>query len=74
MEQLKWTVAEFEWVEENLNTLRNSSAVTTEFRNRVYDLYNKVNGTKKKPTSCGRCWYNTKRQVIQYYEKIIKII
>ena len=74
MEQLKWTVEEFEWVEQNLKLLRNAMSVDDQFRAKVYELYNKALGTNKAPTSCGRCWRNTKKQVIQYYEKIIKII
>ena len=68
--ELKWTEQEFVWVEDNLTTLRNSTAVTMEFRDKTYQLYNKINNTNKRPTSCGRCWNNTKQQVIQYYEKI----
>ncbi len=68
--ELKWTEEEFVWVEQNLNTLQNSAAVNIKFRDEVYRLYNKINDTKKKPTSCGRCWRNTKQQVIQYYQKI----
>ena len=70
MEQLKWTEEEFVWVEQNLNLLRNAMSVDDQFRAKTYELYNKALGTNKTPTSCGRCWRNTKKQVILYYEKI----
>ena len=72
--ELKWTQEEFVWVEQNLNILLNASAVTSEFRDETYRLYNKLNGTNKQPTSCGRCWRTTKREVVQYFNKIKNII
>ena len=72
--ELKWTEEEFEWVEANLKQLGASTAVTREFRDQVYTLYNKLNGTNKKPTSCGRCWNGTKRDLVLYYNKIKNII
>lgn len=68
--ELNWTQQDVQWVEDNMNQLLNAGVVTDDFRNRTYLLYNKISGTNKKPTSCGRCWRNTKRQVIQYYQKI----
>lgn len=73
MEQLKLTEQEFVWIEQNLKLLTNGIAVDETFRAEVFRLYNKILGTDKKPTSCGRCWRNTKRQVFDYYNKIKNI-
>ena len=74
MEDLKLTIQEFEWIETNLHQIRNSVAVDETFRAEVFRLYNKITGNNKKPTSCGRCWRNTKRDVYRYYQKILNII
>tara|TARA_R100000951_G_C2637195_1_gene179689 strand:- start:312 stop:536 length:225 start_codon:yes stop_codon:yes gene_type:complete len=74
MEQLKLTETEFEWIEKNLTLIKNGVAVDEPFRTEVFRLYNKITGGNKKPTSCGRCWRNTKKEVYQYYLKILNIV
>ena len=74
MERLKWTLDEFKWVEANWNQLTGATLVDAAFRAETYRLYNLINGTTKAPTSCGRCWRNTKREVVQYFNKIKNII
>ena len=74
MEKLKLTDTEFEWLETNIKLLTNGISVSEVFRTEVFRLYNKITGGNKKPTSCGRCWRNTKRTVAEYYYKILNII
>lgn len=74
MEKLKLTDTEFEWLETNIKLLTNGISVSEDFRTEVFRLYNKITGGNKKPTSCGRCWRNTKRTVAEYYYKILNII
>lgn len=74
MEPLKLTPEEFEWIAANSNLFTRSLSPQDGTRQEVFRLYNKITGLNKKPTSCGRCWRNTKKTVYDYYEKIIKII
>ena len=74
MEPLKLTDEEFVWIEENLNVITRAISVDEATRAEVFRLYNKITGGNKQPTSCGRCWRNTKKTVYEYYKKTLNII
>lgn len=66
---MELTQSQMEWIEEHKSVFAiNSSAIEPD-RIFVYDIYNSIFGTNKKPNSCGRCWRNVKSGVYQQYLK-----
>lgn len=65
-EQLKWII-------DNEKTFTLNNATSLELRTQVYELYNWMRQTNKKPNSCGRCWTNTKKEVYDQFKKQTKI-
>ena len=38
-------------------------------REKMYSVYNRIFGTNKRPTSCGKCLANTHRELMNIYNK-----
>lgn len=58
-----------EWIDFNLYLFRPNIKASEQDRQIVYEFYNHIFDTKKKPNSCGRCWRNTKGDVYKHYLK-----
>lgn len=58
-----------QWLDEHKNFLYVSSYMTKEERQMLYDIYNRLTGDSKKPTSCGKCVQTTIKTIKHYYEK-----
>lgn len=57
------------FVEMNVSIFAINSSAEQHMRQKVYDIYNSMYGTNKKPNSCGRCWRNVKSTVYKQYLK-----
>lgn len=67
------TPEEFQYLEEHEIILRVSHTVTREVKGRLYQIYNRIHGTNKRPNGCGRCFSNVTRSLKHYYENYQKI-
>ena len=67
------TLEQLNWIGSNLAIFGNGYSANDQQRRLVYDMYNHINGTKKKPNGCGRCWRNTKDNVYKQYIKQTKV-
>ena len=57
------------FVATNLHIFGNGYSASMQERQQVYELYNHIEQTQKKPNSCGRCWRKTKETVYRQYLK-----
>ena len=55
------------FIEQNPLIFTSTSSVSNEYRQKAYDISNYIFNENKKPTSCGRCWYNLKQNLWSSY-------
>lgn len=61
------------WIDNNLELFRQSKQPSVKEQEMVYSIYNHIFNQKKKMSSCGRCWNNTKRSVYTEYNRLKNI-
>lgn len=66
---MKFTELQMKWIEDNPGVFAINSSATEADRLLVYEMYNHIFDTSKKPNSCGRCWRNVKAAVYTEYQK-----
>lgn len=52
-----------------LAAIRNQKRYSPNDRNVMYGVYNRIFGTNKRPTSCGKCIANTHRELMKVYNQ-----
>lgn len=57
------------YIEMNVSIFAVNSSAEQYQRQKIYDMYNDMHGTNKKPNSCGRCWRNVRTAVYMQYLK-----
>lgn len=65
-----FTVEQLKWLEDNKDIFTANKKPTTHDKFYIYSIYNHLFGTKKEPNSCGSCWRNTKKSVLQQLNKL----
>lgn len=56
------------WLDEHKHYMYVSSRITKEDTQMIYEIYNRIYGTQKKPNGCGSCMRNTLKQIRTTYE------
>ena len=62
------TTEDRQWLDANKNMLYVSTRITTEDSTRLYNIYNSLTGSNKKPNGCGSCMRNTINIIKKAYE------
>jgi len=66
---MELTQEEMTWLKTNLKFISGAMSTSTETREKIYQIYNKISDVPKQPTSCGRCFRNVKREILKWYQK-----